>query len=108
MTVYVDDANIAASVPNGSRVHTSTWCHMTADSTEELVAMARKLRLRREWIQYEGTPIEHFDLTAGKRAQAVRLGVVEITWREGARQTEAKADGVPFELDKVRAREELL
>ena len=28
MAVYVDNADILASVPNGNRVHTSHWCHM--------------------------------------------------------------------------------
>lgn len=108
MTVYVDDANIAARVQNGSRTHTSRWCHMTADTTEELLTMARKLRLKDSWIQYPGTPLEHFDLTSGKRAQAVRLGVTEITWREGVAQLKAKRDGRPFDLKEIREREELI
>ena len=82
MTVYVDDAFIQATVPNGARSHTSQWCHLTADSTEELVAFARKLGLRPAWIQYPGTWKENFDVTQGKRAQAVRLGAVEVSSRE--------------------------
>jgi len=82
VTVYVDDAFIQATVPNGARSHTSQWCHLTADSTEELVAFARKLGLRPAWIQYPGTWKEHFDVTQGKRAQAVRLGAVEVSSRE--------------------------
>lgn len=75
MTVYVDDAFIQATVPNGARSHTSQWCHLTADSTEELVAFARKLGLRPAWIQYPGTWKEHFDVTQGKRAQARGVSV---------------------------------
>lgn len=102
MTVYVDDANIQASVPNGSKVHTSRWCHMTADTTDELLAMAARLSLRASWIQRAGKPGEHFDLTAGKRALAVRLGVTEITWREGVEQMRAQAHGRPFDLAALR------
>jgi len=34
MTVYVDDARIPATVRNGSRSHTSAWCHLTAYTQE--------------------------------------------------------------------------
>lgn len=102
MTVYVDDANIPASVRNGSRTHTSTWCHMTADSTPELLEFADRLGLRRAWLQRAGKPGEHFDLTANKRRQAVALGAVEITWREGAEQMRAQREGRVFDLAALR------
>lgn len=74
MTVYVDNAFIPARV---GRL-TSRWCHMTADSTEELVAFARSIGLRAEWIQYPGTWKEHFDLTERRRAAAVEAGAKEV------------------------------
>ena len=43
MTVYVDDARIPATVRNGSRSHTSAWCHLTADTREELHEFAARL-----------------------------------------------------------------
>lgn len=51
----------------------------------ELIAFAKRLGLRADWIQYPGTPRQHFDLVASKRAMAVRLGAVEVgrTWRSG-------------------------
>ncbi len=102
MNVYVDDAFIQASVPNGRRVHTSRWCHLTADSTEELLAFARRLGMRQSWLQRAGRPGEHFDLTAPKRVLAVRLGAVEITTREGVEQMRAQRDGRPFDLAQLR------
>lgn len=102
MSVYVDDANIQASVQNGSRTHTSRWCHLTADSTSELVEFATRLGLRRAWMQRVGKPGEHFDLTANKRRLAVGLGAIEITWREGVEQMRAQAQGVPFDLAALR------
>ena len=77
MTVYVDDVNIQASVPNGNRVHTSQWCHMFADTHPELLAFAKKIGLRPAWLQMKRSGV-HFDLTAGKRRQAVAAGAVEI------------------------------
>lgn len=78
MTVYVDDAFIAARV---GRI-TSHWCHMSADTRAELDEMADRLGLRRSWIQHPGEWSEHYDVTEGKRRQAVALGAVEIAWRD--------------------------
>lgn len=82
MTVYVDDAYIQATVPNGRARHTSRWCHLTADTTEELVAFARRIGLRPTWIQYPGTWKEHFDVSEPKRRAAVAAGAVEVSARE--------------------------
>lgn len=78
MAVYVDSVNIPATVGR----HTSDWCHLTADSTEELISFAEKIGLRKSYIQRPGTIYEHFDVTAGKRKQAVANGAVEVTLRE--------------------------
>lgn len=78
MTVYVDDAFIEARV---GRINTA-WCHMTADSHEELEAMARLIGLKPEWIQFPGTWKEHYDLTLSRRATAVAAGAVEMSFRE--------------------------
>jgi len=87
MTVYVDGANIQATVGR----HTSKWSHLTADSPDELHTFAKRLGLRREWFQTcrtrcgkPGAPCVHwhYDVTAPKRAVAVRLGAVEIDMRQ--------------------------
>lgn len=92
MTVYVDDARIAATVGR----HVSTWSHLFADTQDELHAFAARLGLRRSWFQdpvQVGKPIKarpgsraaqnwHYDLTEGKRRHAVALGAVEVTARE--------------------------
>jgi len=74
VSVYVDD--MAASYGR------MTMCHMLADSTEELLAMADRIGVRRKWIQKAGTPYEHFDICRSKRALAVKAGAVEVTSRE--------------------------
>lgn len=60
---------------------TSKWpygraCHLMADSIEELHEFAGRLGLKRSWFQEKSLP--HYDLTAGMRSRAVRLGASEI------------------------------
>lgn len=74
MSVYVDDMEASF----GRMV----MCHMAADSTEELLAMADAIGVARKWIQKPGTWQEHFDIAKSKRAQAVQLGAIEVTSRE--------------------------
>lgn len=85
MTVYVDNAGIPATV--GRR--TGRWSHLTADTPDELQAFAARLGLRADWWQTCKRPCGrgpcvhwHFDVTAAKRAEAVRLGAVEIDIRQ--------------------------
>jgi hypothetical protein len=70
MTVYVDDMR----APFGRM----KMCHMLADTTEELLAMADQIGVARKWLQKAGTPREHFDIALSKRALAVKAGAVEI------------------------------
>ncbi len=90
MTVYVDNALIPATVGRTR----SRWCHLTADTKEELHAFAARVGMRREWFQTckrrcgrEGEPCVHwhYDLTSPRRARAVSLGAVEIDMREMGR-----------------------
>ena len=92
----MDSANIRAVVWNGAHAHDATWCHLMADTTDELVEFAWRIGLRPEWIQFPGTPKEHFDVTAGRRVAAVRAGAVEISSADAVELMEAKRDGVPF------------
>lgn len=80
MTVYVDNAHIHATVPNGRARHTSTWCHLMADTRQELVAFAISIGLKQAWLQNKRSGV-HFDVTAPKRRQAVAKGAVEIECR---------------------------
>lgn len=85
MTVYVDDAYIPAKVGR----HTSHWCHLFSDtSDEELHAFADRLGLRRSYFQLPDARLQtlrHYDLTRGMRFKAVSLGATEITVREAGR-----------------------
>lgn len=74
MPVYVD--NFRASLGR------MTMCHMMADTTSELLAMADRIGVSRRWIQKPGTRFEHFDICLAKRAEAVKAGAIELTAKE--------------------------
>lgn len=85
MTIFVDNVHIPARVGR----HTSTWCHLVTDSPdlEELHRFAESIGLRRSYFQDKrhgpgdkGRP--HYDVTAGKRAQAVAAGATEVDVRD--------------------------
>jgi hypothetical protein len=71
MGVYVD--NMRAGYGR------MTMCHMVADSSDELLAMADRIGVARRWIQDPGTHLEHFDICLSKRAKAVAAGAIEVT-----------------------------
>lgn len=88
MAVYVDRSAI--------KFGRMQMCHMVADSSEELRAMAQKIGLNEEWLQFGGTPREHYDLSLSKRALAMAEGAVQISRRELAQklaQRVARAGG---------------
>lgn len=70
MAVYVD--NMRAGF--GRMV----MCHMIADTSDELYAMADKIGVQRKWVQHLGTAREHFDICLSKRAKAVAAGAIEV------------------------------
>lgn len=70
MAVYVDDMEASY----GRMV----MCHMLADTTDELLAIADKIGVARKWIQKAGTHHEHFDIAKSKRALAIKHGAIEI------------------------------
>ncbi|MDD4888302.1 MAG: DUF4031 domain-containing protein [Phycisphaerae bacterium] len=82
MAVYVDPLfqwPIESTAPAAravARRNGGLWCHLVADSIEELHAMADKLVVRRTWFQDRS--LRHYDLTAGKRREAIRRGAVEL------------------------------
>lgn len=83
MTVYVDDA-----FTHGDWGRWSGGGHLQADDVEELHAFAVSIGLRRSWFQPKpGRPEHnHYDLTRGKRQQAIAAGAVAESWRDGAKR----------------------
>jgi hypothetical protein len=77
MAIYVD--KLRAYPTEGTKPRTRVCCHLLADSEAELVDFAiNKLGLARSSIRRGSTLFVHVDLTPGKRAQAVRLGAIEV------------------------------
>ncbi len=70
--VYVDNMN--------ADFGQMKMCHMIADTTKELNAMADKIGVQRKWIQNPGTWQEHYDVCLSKRKLAVKYGAKEIAY----------------------------
>ena len=74
MSVYVDP--LRATIPS-PKWPFSTGCHLFADRMAELQELAGRLGLAPVWL-HPVRGFAHYDLTGGKRADAVRLGAVEV------------------------------
>lgn len=68
MTVYVDSEAI--------RWRGRQWCHLVADSLDELHRFAALLGLRRSWFQSKAR-YPHYDVTMAVRNKALLLGAVD-------------------------------
>ena len=77
MATYVDAAH---SYPDAGLRFTE-FCHLLADTRDELHAMADELGIPRRFFQ-EHPWRWHHDLPAHLRALAVELGAVEVTMHE--------------------------
>lgn len=91
MSVYVDNFNVKADVPNGARTVRGVWSHMTADTRAELDAMADAIGMKRSWIQYPGTWKEHYDVTLSKKKLAIANGAIEVDSMTVAREARDRA-----------------
>jgi hypothetical protein len=63
------------------------WCHLVADDLGELHDFAAKLGLKKEWFQNHRIQ-PHYDITAAKREQAIKLGAIPIETKEMAQRVE--------------------
>lgn len=83
MTVYVDDIQDWTRVSRMRGLRYTHWCHLTANTEEELHEFADRLSLKRSWFQKKSDEDHrwHYDIVPSKRAQAVRLGALEVDRR---------------------------
>ena len=77
MTVYVDELRRTAPT---RRWPYKASCHLVADTTDELHEFALRLGMKRAWFQDGRYP--HYDLTAGRRSKARRMGAEVTAARE--------------------------
>lgn len=68
MAVYVDNVKV--------KWRGRLWCHLVADSVEELHAFARQLGLQRNWFQ-NAASYPHYDVTVEVRQKALNVGAIE-------------------------------
>lgn len=60
------------------------WCsHLVSDlpgeeGSRELIAFARKIGMRKEWLQKSGAAHEHFDVYGKRRRRALGAGCIEV------------------------------
>lgn len=92
--MYVDDiVEYDWELMHSRGLKWNRWCHLIADSHEELMAMAQKLRLLPSWIQKSGTPDEHFDLIPSKRILAIKHGAKAVSVLDLAEIMNGKDNG---------------
>jgi hypothetical protein len=88
VSVYVDDME--------AEFGRLVMCHMVADTSEELKAMAAKIGVQAKWIQYPNTLREHFDICLSKRSLAVKYGAIEVSMRWVGERARALRKGEPI------------
>lgn len=73
MTVYVDNERI----PWRGKL----WCHLVADSLDELHQFACRVGLKRAWFQ-DNASYPHYDVTMSVRDRALALGALPARKRQ--------------------------
>ncbi len=81
MAVFVDALRRypTEAIDPPARKYGDQWCHMGADTEDELLRAAARLKIPIRHIQDHHARFKpHFDLTPSRRAQAVKNGAEEL------------------------------
>jgi Protein of unknown function (DUF4031) len=103
MTIYVDP--LFRTVPSRQWPYKQA-CHLTCSGDmDELHAFAHKLGLKRVWFQnqHSNPLLWHYDLTATKRLQALRLGASAITREQVVERVGRSKAPESYRLDGIDA-----
>lgn len=73
MTIYVDNVKVKWAG--------CEWCHLVADTLDELHNFASQIGLRRQWFQSSAS-YPHYDIKLEVRKRAIQLGAVPGTRRQ--------------------------
>lgn len=95
MAVYVDAALRAKAG--------KFWCHLFADSTEELHAFAKRIGLKRCWFETSNNGLPHYDIHSFQIVEAISAGAIE-TDQWGAIYHLAKLDWDSDKIGQIMAR----
>lgn len=74
--IYVDDSN----EPYDKII----TCAMVADTSDELMNVARRIGVPSFWIDNANTPFEHFDISLDQKRKAICEGAIEISQKDMA------------------------
>lgn len=91
MAVYVDEIQEYPDfmIAPAAKTYGNRWCHMMADTLEELHAAARRVGLSmRAFQNHPAHP--HYDLVPTKRGLAVKHGAIELSAQEFAMRSYRK------------------
>jgi hypothetical protein len=77
------------------------WCHLVADSDDELMACADALGVSEVWLQGTRGWDAHFDLPAPLRPAALSLGAVDVDYRFMGRRTRARRSALALGADQA-------
>ncbi len=79
--IYVDKIYPRIPRTGQARRYGEKWCHLWADSVDELLQFVKKINLNPAYIQKSKRhDFIHFDLTPNKRKLAIRKGATEINF----------------------------
>jgi len=85
VTVYVDKLTRYPNITGVAKRYGNYWCHMWADTLDELHAMADRIYLQRGWFQdRQGFP--HYDMVQSRRLAALKAGAVEKSLKDHIRE----------------------
>lgn len=85
MAVYVDEA---VWEWKGQK-----WCHLLADSLDELHTFAKQIGLKKAWFQEPPkTKYPHYDINESRRLVAIKKGAIEIDRRNTILKAKALKD----------------
>jgi hypothetical protein len=90
MAVYVDNMR--------AKVRGMVKCHMLADITAELQAMADRIGVDRKHLQDAGSYREHLDICLTRRAAALEAGALEVSLSDLGRIIRLRRDGLRGEV----------
>jgi hypothetical protein len=92
VTVYVDKMQFFSNerVKGRAKRFGNWWCHMWADTEDELHQMADAIGLKRSWVQSHHAHFVHYDLIERRRRDAVALGAVEKSLKEYLKERKKK------------------
>jgi hypothetical protein len=91
--VYVDDLRVIVSRNKKAALVGKKWghqwCHLWADSKDELMAFAINIGMKKSWLQ-NSRRYPHFDLVPSMRKKAIENGAKEYSFKTWLKENRFK------------------